>query len=101
MSKVREIDNDGSFKRQQSLFTASFGSDDGQLPVDKGRYRLIWAAPCPWSHRAVIVRQLLGLEDIMSLGMVDPIRPQVGRVDWAFSLDKNKVDPILQIHYLS
>lgn len=101
MAKNKEISTDGSFKRQKSLFSLPFGDGPEELPVEKDRYRLIWAAPCPWSHRAVIVRQLLGLEDVISLGEVDPIRPVLSRVDWAFTLDENKVDPVLNIKYLS
>src|SRR5690625_1225462 len=101
MEKNKEIGTDGSFKRQKSLFSTSFGDGPEELPVVKDRYRLIWAAPCPWSHRAVIVRQLLGLEDVISLGEVDPIRPVLSRVDWAFTLNENEVDPVLNIKYLS
>lgn len=97
----REIKKDGSFARQKNRFHKPFGRGEGDLPVEKGRYRLIWAAPCPWSHRAVIVRKLLGLEDAFSVGMVDPIRPKVGRVDWAFTLDEDGVDPVLGVKYLS
>src|SRR5690625_5184443 len=101
MSQNDEIKADGSFKRQKSLFSTRFGKNPGELPVEKNRYRLIWAAPCPWSHRAVIVRKILGLEEVISLGAVDPIRPDVPRIDWAFSLDKNQEDPVLGITYLS
>ena len=96
-----EIKKDGSFSRQKNRFSTPFGSGEQELPVEKGKYRLIWAAPCPWSHRAVIVRQLLGLEDAISLGEVDPIRPNIERIDWAFTLDKGEVDPVLQVRYLS
>lgn len=101
MSNNKEIKADGSFNRQKSSFSTSFGTNTGELPVEKNRYRLIWAAPCPWSHRAVIVRKVLGLEDVISLGKVDPIRPDVPRVDWAFSLDPNQEDPVLKVKYLS
>lgn len=97
----KEIKADGSFNRQKKLFSTRFGEEPGQLPVAEGRYRLIWAAPCPWSHRAVIVRKLLGLENVISLGAVDPIRPDVPRIDWAFTLDDNDKDPVLDIKYLS
>lgn len=95
----KEISQDGSFARQDNEFSRSFG--EGELAVESGKYRLIWAAPCPWSHRAVIVRQLLGLEEAISLGMVDPIRPKVGRIDWAFTLDQGERDPVLGVKYLS
>ncbi len=101
MSRNKEIKADGSFNRQKSSFSTRFGINQEELPVKKNQYRLIWAAPCPWSHRAVIVRKVLGLEDVISLGEVDPIRPDVSRVDWSFSLDENKRDPILGVKYLS
>lgn len=98
---MSEMNKDGSFNRQRSLFSTRFGSSAAELPVEENRYRLIWAAPCPWSHRAVIVRKILGLENVISLGKVDPIRPVVPRIDWAFTLDDNAVDPVLGIKYLS
>lgn len=98
---TKEISTDGSFKRQKALFSKKFGPNAGDLPIEKNRYHLIWAAPCPWSHRAVIARKILGLEDAISLGEVDPIRPDVPRVDWAFTLDENQVDPVLEVSYLS
>ena len=100
MSK-NEIEKDGSFKRQKSLFSTRFGEEATKLPVEKDRYHLIWTPPCPWSHRAVIVREILGLQSAISLGTVDPMRPNIPRIDWAFSLDKHEVDPILGIKYLS
>ena len=53
---------------------------------------------CPWAHRQVIVRKLLGLEDVISLGTANPIRTEQG---WEFSLDEGGVDPVLGIRYLS
>ena len=100
-SKTTEIKADGSFNRQKSLFSTPFGNKPEELPVEKGRYHLIWSPPCPWSHRAVIVREILGLQEAISLGTVDPIRPDVPRIDWAFSLDEDGVDPVLGIEYLS
>lgn len=101
MSKQSETNKDGSFKRQQNLFSTPFGNDEGELPVEKDRYRLIWTAPCPWSHRASIVRALLGLDDVISIGAVDPIRPDISRIDWAFTLDEGNKDPELGVSYLS
>ena len=36
-------------------------------PAEPGRYRLMAARACPWAHRAVIVRRLMGLEDAIVL----------------------------------
>ena len=49
--------------------TRPAGSD---LAVEPGRYRLVAAKACPWANRAIIVRRLLGLEDVISLGMPGP-----------------------------
>jgi putative glutathione S-transferase len=95
---VHEIKEDGSFVRQNNRFTAPFGDKEGELPVERGRYRLIWARICPWAHRAVIVRELLGLQDVISLGAVNPVRTPLG---WEFSLDEGGVDPVLGIRYLA
>jgi len=96
-----EITVDGSFKRQKNSFSTPFGSQSSELPVESGRYRLIWSAICPWAHRAVIVRKILGLEKAISLGTVGPMRPKLPHVDWEFSLDEGEKDPILGIRYLS
>lgn len=41
-------------------------------PVEPGRYRLVAARACPWANRTVIVRRLLGLEHVISLGQPGP-----------------------------
>lgn len=63
-------------------------------PVQPNRYRLIAARACPWAHRAVIVRRLLGLEDVISLGLAGPTHD---KRSWTFDLDPGGVDPVLQI----
>ena len=78
-----------------------FGDKEGELPVEKDRYRLLWAPVCPWANRSIIVRQLMGLEDVISVGTLDPIRPDVPWSDWAFTLDEGEKDPVLGIHLLS
>lgn len=98
---VKEVGKDGSFKRQQNRFTTPFGNKPGQLPVEAGRYRLLWSPACPWAHRSVMARRLLGLEDVISLGTVSPIRPNIPRIDWEFSLDEDNQDPVLGIRYMS
>jgi glutathionyl-hydroquinone reductase len=96
-----EMKADGSFNRQKNRFTTPFGIQPGYLPVEAGRYRLLWSAVCPWAHRAVIVRRILGLEEVISLGTASPMRPKLPHVDWEFSLDEQGVDPVLGIQYMS
>lgn len=61
-------------------------------PAEPGRYRLVAAAACPWANRAIIVRKLLGLEDVISLGLTGPTHDQRS---WTFDLDPGGVDPVL------
>jgi glutathionyl-hydroquinone reductase len=100
-SLAAEISGDGSFKRQKNRFDTPFGFSEGELPVEAGRYRLLWSAVCPWAHRSVIVRRILGLEEVISLGTASPMRPKLPHVDWEFSLDEDGVDPVLGIRYMS
>lgn len=95
--KVRETDGHGGFRRQTNSFDTPFGTEPGQLPVEPGRYRLIAAMICPWAHRQLIVREVLGLQDAISVGIVDPLRTDNG---WRFALDEGGKDPVLGIEYL-
>ena len=89
----------GEFVRQPNRFTDRVTADAASgWPVEPGRYRLVWCAACPWSHRARIVLGLLGLEEAISVGAVDPIRDDRG---WRFSLDPGGRDPVLGIEFLS
>lgn len=98
---AKEVGQNGRFVRQKNRFTTPFGKGEGLLPVEANRYRLVWAPVCPWAHRSVIVRKLLGLDEVISLGTLDPIRPDTPTSDWAFTLDEGGVDPVLGIHLLS
>ncbi|MBM9461892.1 glutathione S-transferase C-terminal domain-containing protein [Aeromicrobium sp. YIM 150415] len=72
-------------------------SDAPRWPVEPGRYRLIAAKACPWANRAIIVRSLLGLEDVISLGLAGPTHD---KRSWTFDLDPGGVDPVLGIERL-
>jgi putative glutathione S-transferase len=66
-------------------------------PVEPGRYRLVAARACPWASRALVVRRLLGLEDVISLGLCGPTHDVRS---WTFDLDPGGVDPVLGIERL-
>jgi len=94
-------DKIGRYVRQQIRFQQPFGKGENDLKPEAGRYRLIWAPVCPWAHRSIIVRKLLGLENVISLGTLDPRRPVDNGGDWAFTLDEGEVDPVLGVRYLN
>ena len=87
---------DDSFERDTDYIPDRITRDgrDG-WPVEPGRYRLVAAKACPWATRSIIVRQLLGLEDVISLGLTAPVHDERS---WTFDLDPGGRDPVLGIH---
>ncbi len=83
-------------REEEHLIHFHFGK--GGLPVESGRYRLIWSESCPFAHRSKIIFALLGLDDVISTGTVFPEKDD--RLGWEFSLDPDGVDPVLKIRYL-
>ncbi len=69
------------------------GQPDGWR-VEPHRYRLVVSRACPWANRAIIVRRLLGLESVLSMGVAGPTH---GWKSWKFDLDPDGRDPVLGI----
>lgn len=77
-----ETSAEGAFVRQQYTIRDRITADGSSgFPAEPGRYHLYVSAACPWAHRTVIVRRLLGLDEVITLSVVDPIRDERG---WAF-----------------
>lgn len=89
---TQESRADGRFRRQPSHFTDRITADGSSgFPAEAGRYHLIVSLACPWAHRALLVRRLRGLEEAVSLAVVDPIRDERG---WRFSPEvDDRVEP--------
>jgi len=76
-------DDDGSFKRQDSVFRNWVTADGSSgFAPERGRYHLYVARACPWAHRTLIGRRLMGLEDAIGVSSVNPLRDRRG---WAFT----------------
>ena len=85
----------GAFERDTRYLTTRVTADGAEgYPVEPGRYRLVVSRACPWAHRAIIVRRLLGLEEVLSMGIAGPTHD---RRSWTFDLDPGGVDPVLGI----
>ena len=96
-AQVAEV-HDGAFVRQANHFRDRITSDGSSAyPVEAGRYVLYVSLACPWAHRSVVVRRLLGLEQALPLRVVDPIRDDKG---WRFTLDEGGTDPTTGASYV-
>ena len=60
-----EIDDRGVFIRQANWFIKPFGNKENELKAAPNTYGIYWAHGCHWSNRPVIVRDILGLEDVI------------------------------------
>ncbi|WP_049984190.1 glutathione S-transferase family protein [Halorubrum sp. BV1] len=91
---------DGAFERGTTTFRNWVaGSDvpdhvdaepDERFQPETGRYHLYVSYACPWAHRTLLARSLLGLEDAIGVSVVDPWRGEDG---WQFSPEKDGCTP--------
>ena len=95
-----ETTEEGEFARQEDSFR-SWISRDGStpFPAEAGRYHLYVSLACPWAHRSLIARNLKGLDRVIGVTVVDPVRDDRG---WAFREgDGHGLDPINGFKFLS
>ena len=95
-----EASAEGEFVRQEDAFRDFVSTDDSSpYPAVAGRYHLYVSLACPWASRTVIARKLLGLEDVIGLTVVDPVRDERG---WAFREGPgHSADPINGFKFLA
>ena len=80
-------DDEGEFDREATTFRDRIGE---AYPAEAGRYHLYVSRACPWAHGAAMVRSLMGLEDAVSMDVVDPYRDERG---WQFTPEKDDCTP--------
>jgi putative glutathione S-transferase len=85
---VQKKDEKGRFIRQTSSFRNWITPDgspgisgDGGFKAEADRYHLYVAYICPWASRTLMARALKGLEDIISVSVVNPKLTEQG---WRF-----------------
>lgn len=81
----------GRFKRSESAFRNWVTADGSAgptgkagFPAERGRYHLYVSLACPWAHRTLLMRQLKGLEQMISVSVVHPLMLENG---WTFATD--------------
>ena len=95
----------GRFVRTDAQFRSWITADGSAGPggetgfkAEAGRYRLYVSLACPWAHRTLIFRALKGLEDMISVSVVNPLMREHG---WTFDPAAGVVaDPIHNASYM-
>jgi putative glutathione S-transferase len=76
-------DSSGKFNEIPTTFRDRVTADgSGGFKAEPGRYHLYVALACPWAHRSLLVREIKGLNDVISVSIVDPV---MGDKGWEFS----------------
>jgi glutathionyl-hydroquinone reductase len=88
---ARKPVDDGRYVRPDSRFR-----DRVDERPEARRYHLHVSLACPWASRTIIVRQLKGLEDVLPMTVLDPVRDERG---WRF--DPDRPDPVNNFAFLS
>ncbi len=95
----------GKFVRSESQFRnwvtpdgRAGPSGEGGFAAEPGRYHLYVSWACPWAHRAIIYRKLKGLEDVISMSVVNA---HMGEQGWTFEPGRGVVaDEVNQAQFL-
>ncbi|WP_075215077.1 glutathione S-transferase family protein [Mongoliimonas terrestris] len=91
-SKGRFVRQESGFRNWVTADGAPGPTGEGGFKAEPGRYHLYVSLACPWAHRTLIVRALKGLEDAISVSVVNWL---MGAEGWTFEPGPGVVpDPI-------
>jgi glutathionyl-hydroquinone reductase len=99
MTEREQEDSKGHFLRPATTFRNWVTADGSSgFQAEANRYHLYISWACPWAHRTAIMRRLKGLEEAITLSVVDPY---MGEGGWAFSEGPGCIpDPIFGAQFL-
>lgn len=86
----------GEFKRAASTIR-DWITPDGPFSPDPGRYHLYAAWNCPWAHRTLLTREILGLQSAITVAYARPRRTDQG---WVYDESGEYSDPELKVSAL-
>lgn len=85
---ISSVGKRGEFLRPDSIFRNWITADGSTgFKAEAGRYHIYVSLACPWAHRTLIVRKMKGLEDVISVMVVDWFLTEKG---WSFTDQKPK-----------
>ena len=89
----------GRFVRKGAQFRDRVTADGSSgFKAESGRYHLYVSYACPWAHRTLIYRKLKGLEDHISVSVVNPLMLEYG---WTFEPAEGVIpDPIIGARFM-
>ena len=89
----------GRFVRKGAQFRDRVTADGSSgFKAESGRYHLYVSYACPWAHRTLIYRKLKGLEDHISVSVVNPLMLEHG---WTFEPAEGVIpDPIIGARFM-
>ncbi|MFP4597068.1 MAG: glutathione S-transferase family protein [Persicimonas sp.] len=93
-------DEAGRFEREDTVFHGRVTADGSSgHPAESGRYHLYVSWACPWAHRTLIARAMLGLQEHISISAVHWFMSDEG---WEFREDDPDVipDTVNGVYYL-
>lgn len=94
----RFIRSDSQFRNWVTKDGSAGPTGEGGYKAEPNRYHLYVSYACPWANRTLIMRQLKGLGDIISVSVVNPLMKEHG---WTFDRGPGVVaDPIINADYM-
>ncbi len=94
----RFIRSDSQFRNWVTADGSPGPTGEGGFKAEPNRYHLYISYACPWASRAMIMRSLKGLEDIISVSVVNPLMAEHG---WTFDPAPGVIpDPIMDADYM-
>lgn len=100
----QSTDENGGFLRQTSGFRNWVTPDGspgtsgaGGFSAEVGRYHLYVALICPWASRTLIARKLKGLEQAISVSVVEP---ELGSQGWRFASGADGINAATYLHQI-
>ena len=89
----------GRFVRSDAQFRSAVTADGSSgFKAESGRYHLYVSYACPWAHRTLIYRKLKGLEDHITVSVVNPLMLEHG---WTFEPGEGVIpDPINRADFM-